>query len=115
MIHAHGWKSPNSVLSGSAISPVAAADDQIHKPSGPDAAVSSGPVATTRPEPAQTSIRIRSGDTFHDLAVKYLGSKDRTRELINANPQIRDPNNLYVGQTVYLPSNQPSNLAGVVQ
>ncbi len=56
MIHAHGWKSPNSVLSGSAISPVAAADDQIQKPSGPDAAVSSGSVATTRPEPAQTRI-----------------------------------------------------------
>jgi len=121
MIEAHGWKSPSPVVSGGAISGASATDNQIHKPARPDRAVSSGSAATagagaTAPsEPAQTSIRIRPGDTFHDLAAKYLGSKDRTRELINANPQIRDPNNLYVGQIVYLPSNQPSNLAGVVQ
>jgi len=115
MIHAHGWKSPDEVVSGSAISHASVADDQIHKPSQSDPIVSSGSVATVPPEPAQTSIRIRRGDTFHDLAEKYLGSKDRTRELINANPQIKDPNNLFVGQIVYLPSNQPSNLAGVVQ
>jgi nucleoid-associated protein YgaU len=62
-----------------------------------------------------TTIHIRPGDTFHDLAAKYLGSKDRTPELIHANPQIKDPNNLYVGQIVYLPVNQPTDLAGVVQ
>jgi len=123
MIPAHGWKSPDAVVSSSAISGAAAAYNQIHKPSQPDPSVSSGPVAitpsgsveTVPPEPAQTSIRIRRGDTFHDLAVKYLGSKDRTRELINANPQIRDPNNLLVGQIIYLPPNQPTDLAGVVQ
>lgn len=121
MIQAHGWKSPSRVVSVDAVSHAPAADDQIHKPSLPDPVVSSGSaptaeaVATAPSVPAQTSIRIRPGDTFHDLAAKYLGSKDRTRDLINANPQIRDPNNLYVGQIVYLPSNQPSNLAGVVQ
>ena len=121
MIEAHGWKSPSPVVSDSAISGASATGTQIHKPARPDRAVSSGSaataaaVATVPSEPAQTSIRIRPGDTFHDLAAKYLGSTDRTRELINANPQIRDPNNLYVGQIVYLPSNQPSNLAGVVQ
>ena len=65
--------------------------------------------------PRITTIHIRAGDTFHDLAAKYLGSKDRTPELIHANPQIKDPNNLYVGQIVYLPANRPTDLAGVVQ
>jgi len=65
--------------------------------------------------PRITTIHIRPGDTFHDLAAKYLGSKDRTPELIHANPQIKDPNNLYVGQIVYLPANRPTDLAGVVQ
>ncbi|MGA8643766.1 AAA family ATPase [Candidatus Binatus sp.] len=75
------------------------------------------PALKTEPAPAprHTTIQIRPGDTFHDLAVKYLGSKDRTRELINANPQIKDPDNLYVGQTIYLPAHQPTKLAGEVQ
>jgi len=115
MIEAHAWKSPSPVVSGGAISGASATGDQIHKPSRRDPVVSSGSAAPAPSEPAHTSIRIQKGDTFHDLAAKYLGSKDRTRELIHANPQIRDPNNLYVGQIVYLPSNQPSNLAGVVQ
>lgn len=82
-----------------------------------DASAAPMPSLTTESAPARhrTTIQIRAGDTFHDLAAKYLGSKDRTRELINANPQIKDPNNLYVGQIVYLPSNQPTDLAGVVQ
>jgi type II secretory pathway predicted ATPase ExeA len=65
--------------------------------------------------PRHTTVQIRPGDTFHDLAAKYLGSEDRTWELIHANPQIKDPNNLYVGQTIYLPAHQPTNLAGEVQ
>jgi nucleoid-associated protein YgaU len=70
-------------------------------------------VVTARPVPAV--IRIRQGDTIHDLAAKYLGSKYRARDLINANPQIKDPNNLFVGQIIFLPGNQPTDLAGVVQ
>jgi type II secretory pathway predicted ATPase ExeA len=67
------------------------------------------------PAPRRATVQIRPGDTFHDLAVKYLGSKDRARELIKANPQIKDPDNLYVGQTIYLPAHQPTDLAGEVQ
>lgn len=69
----------------------------------------------TTSAPRHATIQIRPGDTFHDLAVKYLGSKDRTWELIHANPQIKDPDNLYVGQTIYLPAHQPTKLAGEVQ
>ncbi len=53
--------------------------------------------------PDFTTVQIHPGDTFHDLAAKYLGSKDRTLELIRANPQISNPNVLYVGETVYVP------------
>ena len=54
----------------------------------------------------RTQIQIHAGDTFHDLAVRYLGSIDRTRELIMANPQIRNPDVIVPGQIVYLPSAQ---------
>ncbi|HXM89409.1 MAG TPA: LysM peptidoglycan-binding domain-containing protein, partial [Candidatus Acidoferrum sp.] len=67
------------------------------------------------PAPRDQTVQIHAGDTLHDLAARYLGSKDRTPELVKANPQIKDPNSLYVGQTIHVPSKQPTNLAGVVQ
>jgi type II secretory pathway predicted ATPase ExeA len=82
-----------------------------------DAAPAPMPSLAPKPvaAPRHATVLIRPGDTFHDLAAKYLGSQDRTWELIHANPQIKDPNNLYVGQTIYLPAHQPTNLAGEVQ
>jgi type II secretory pathway predicted ATPase ExeA len=82
-----------------------------------DAAPAPMPILAPKPvaAPHHATVQIRRGDTFHDLAAKYLGSEDRTWELIHANPQIKDPNNLYVGQTIYLPAHQPTNLAGEVQ
>jgi hypothetical protein len=41
---------------------------------------------------------------MHDLAQRYLGAIDRTRDLIVANPQIKNPDVLYPGDAVYLPS-----------
>jgi type II secretory pathway predicted ATPase ExeA len=102
--------------------PAPAADKNIPATLGytaPIAESSPAPMPSLRTGSASAAhiatIHIRPGDTFHDLAAKYLGSKDRTPELIHANPQIKDPNNLYVGQIVYLPANQPTDLAGVVQ
>ena len=63
----------------------------------------------------RTAIHIRAGDTFHDLATRYLGSKDRTWDLIKANPQIDDPNVLYVGETIYLPSTPKNDQSRLVQ
>lgn len=82
-----------------------------------DSSAAPGPSLALAPAPAapKATIQIHAGDTLHDLAAKYLGSEDRTRDLISANPQIKDPNNLYVGEVVYLPSTQPTNLAGVAQ
>lgn len=117
MLSAHEWNSVEHrdevPISRPEIAPAPVADNQIHNPAPVEAEKSPASVVTAPPEPSV--IRIRQGDTFHDLAIKYLGSKDRTRDLINANPQIKDPNNLFVGQIVFLPKNQPTDLAGVVQ
>jgi hypothetical protein len=117
MLSAHEWngvqRRDEVPVSRPAIAPAPITDNQIHKPSPVTAEKSHASVVTAPPE--ATIIRIRQGDTFHDLAAKYLGSKDRTRDLINANPQIKDPNNLFVGQIIFLPKNQPTDLAGVVQ
>lgn len=77
----------------------------------------SAPVISRKPVSAAVSraIRIQEGDTFHDLAEKYLGSKYRARDLIKANPQISDPNLLYVGETVYLPSVRKNDESRLVQ
>jgi hypothetical protein len=105
-----------------AAAPVSTSDKTLPAALGytaPIADASPAPMPSLRTEsasaPHKKSIQIRRGDTFHDLAAKYLGSKDRTPELIHANPQIKDPNNLYVGQIVYLPAMRPTDLAGVVQ
>ena len=62
------------------------------------------PSPASADRPRRVSIQIHRGDTIHDLAAKYLGSADRTPDLIRANPQLKDPNVLYVGRTIYLPS-----------
>jgi type II secretory pathway predicted ATPase ExeA len=68
------------------------------------AMVTSSPIIPAAPSTGRIRIQIRAGDTFHDLAVRYLGSIDRTDELIMANPQIRNPNVIVPGQIVYLPT-----------
>jgi nucleoid-associated protein YgaU len=68
------------------------------------AMVTSSPIIPAAPSTGRIQIQIRAGDTFHDLAVRYLGSIDRTNELIMANPQIRNPNVIVPGQIVYLPT-----------
>jgi type II secretory pathway predicted ATPase ExeA len=60
-----------------------------------------GGAATGRPQ--YREIRVRAGDTLHRLAIRYLGSKERLQGLIAANPQLRNYNLLYPGETVYLP------------
>jgi hypothetical protein len=67
------------------------------------------PATNAAPGPRRARIQIHAGDTLHDLATKYLGSKDRTVELIRANPEISDPNLIYVGQIVYLPPNRKND------
>ena len=55
--------------------------------------------ACTLPASALTHTVVR-GDTMWKLAVKYQVG---TREIIDANPQIADPNLIYPGQTLTIP------------
>jgi type II secretory pathway predicted ATPase ExeA len=88
---------------------VKAAKPFAHVPAVPAPAISRKSSASAR------AIRIQEGDTFHDLAAKYLGSKYRAWDIIKANPQISDPNLLYVGETVYLPSVRKNDESRLVQ
>jgi len=121
---AHDWAGAFSrtarLVAGSApASPEGSSDsfasDENLGPAPGDASVVAmqGPAAA--PAPSRTAIQIRPGDTFQVLATRYLGSKDRAGDLIKANPQIRDPNVLYVGQIVYLPSIEKNDPGEIVR
>ncbi len=53
------------------------------------------------------SITIRYGDTLESIAIRYFGSKAGINELIQANPQLTNINQLSVGQVIYLPPGIP--------
>jgi general secretion pathway protein A len=61
------------------------------------------PMASTGQEPRR-GIRVRRGDSLQSLAIRYLGSQDQLHSLMHANPQLRNFNLIYPGQTVYLPA-----------
>ena len=68
---------------------------QARPPSGP-------PLAAT-PEPAARTHTVEPGDTFSVLAEAYYGSQRHTGFLIQANPQVKDPNRLLVGTVINIP------------
>lgn len=49
-------------------------------------------------------ISVRYGDTLEKIAIRYLGSKDGLTALVRANPQLKDMNQLSVGEVIYLPA-----------
>src|SRR5690606_14177989 len=68
------------------------------------------PGGNDRPAPAPSgSVTVRSGDTLSGIAARNgVGLAD----LIAANPQIRNPNLIYPGQTVHLPGGGGGGGAG---
>jgi type II secretory pathway predicted ATPase ExeA/LysM repeat protein len=50
------------------------------------------------------SISVRSGDTLQSIAVRQLGSDLELPRLIRANPQLKNIDVIYPGETVYLPN-----------
>jgi len=55
--------------------------------------------------PAQRSkITVRFGDTLEKIAIRYIGSTSGINELIDANRQLTNINQLSVGQVIYLPT-----------
>jgi type II secretory pathway predicted ATPase ExeA/phage tail protein X len=47
---------------------------------------------------------VQSGDTIEGIALRHFGSKDKIQSVIEANPQLRDANRIYPGDTVFLPT-----------
>lgn len=63
---------------------------------------------------------VKSGDSLSKIALNIYGDMSRWGEILRANPQITDPNKIYVGQTLTIPSAQSSggsssNLPAVVE
>ena len=50
------------------------------------------------------SISVQPGDTLQIIAIRQLGSDLELPRLIRANPQLKDINVIYPGETVYLPN-----------
>lgn len=51
----------------------------------------------------RSQITIRHGDTLEKIAIQYFGSNSRINELVEANPQLTNINQLSVGEVIYLP------------
>ena len=62
--------------------------------------------------PAQRRhITVRYGDTLELIAIRYFGSKAGINEIIQANPQLSNINQLRVGEMIYLPAGVPAKAA----
>jgi LysM repeat protein len=93
---------PKSDVAGPAI----AAEMSI-LPTAPAAAAVSAGVQKQTGVPAapeqRSQITVRYGDTLEKIAIRYFGSKSGINQLIAANPQLTNINQLSVGQIIYLP------------
>ncbi|UCF32935.1 MAG: LysM peptidoglycan-binding domain-containing protein, partial [Phycisphaerales bacterium] len=60
--------------------------------------------------------RVQPGDTLAGLALTYYGSEQHAGFLAQANPQIKDPRRLAVGQMIEIPPHpSPAPLVGTRQ
>ncbi|MEC3606312.1 phage tail tape measure protein [Bacillus glycinifermentans] len=55
--------------------------------------------------------KVKRGDTISELAMKYFGNaySGGMQKLLKMNPQIKNPNRIYVGQTIKVPSSKGSS------
>jgi LysM repeat protein len=65
------------------------------------------PTATPVPEPTPETYVVKSGDSLSKIASSYGLSVD---ELLAANPQIKDPNKIQVGDEIVIPQPVPSEI-----
>ncbi len=78
-----------------------------NKPHAPDQAQRNRAAqlaATAPPKAAVETHRLQAGESFASLARSYYGHEKHTQFLIDANPQIGDPNRLRIGTVVRIPA-----------
>lgn len=62
-------------------------------------------VHNTQPKSHETlSYSVQSGDTIEGITLRHLGSEAKIQSVIKANPQLRDVNRIYPGDTIFLPA-----------
>ncbi len=68
-------------------------------------ASAANPGRNTQPKSHETfSYSVQSGDTIEGIALRHLGSEVKIQSVIEANPQLRDVNRIYPGDTIFLPA-----------
>jgi LysM repeat protein len=88
-------------------SSAASKNDGAAAATGPGVAVDAGVQKQNNlpAAPAQRrQITVRYGDTLELIAIRYFGSKAGINEIIRANPQLTNINQLNVGEVIYLPA-----------
>jgi nucleoid-associated protein YgaU len=78
----------------------------------PSASKKSAPAASSS-APAGTIYVVRSGDTLSTIAEKKLGSADRWKDIVSANPGL-DPHKILVGQALKLPAGEGRDTRSMV-
>jgi LysM repeat protein len=71
------------------------------------AAATSPPTPTPVPTPAQVVHVVKSGDTLSKIAAQYGVTVD---QILAANPQIKDPNKIAVGDKIVIPQPPPTEI-----
>ncbi|MGA8569934.1 MAG: AAA family ATPase [Candidatus Binataceae bacterium] len=80
-------------------------DDASSAPGSMPGASVANPSRNTSPTSRETlAYSVQSGDTIEGIALRHFGSKAKTQSVIRANPQLRDVNRIYPGDTVFLPA-----------
>jgi peptidoglycan endopeptidase LytE len=63
------------------------------------------PVPTTPPPASGQTYYVKKGDTLRNIASRFSISVD---DILKLNPQITNPNKIYVGQAITIPSTAPT-------
>jgi nucleoid-associated protein YgaU len=90
-----------------------ASGSRASSPAGTGASVSPGrrrtkALQTPRTTPGERKHLVQPGESFALIAQKYFGSQKYMWYVIQANPQVKDPSKLSVGQTLRIPPAPPS-------
>jgi general secretion pathway protein A len=80
-------------------------DDALSAPRSMPRASVANPSRNANPISQQRfAYSVQSGDTIEGIALRHFGSKAKIPSVIEANPQLRDVNRIYPGDTVFLPA-----------